>query len=270
MKTGQQEIRHPRKDWIFIDADGRDKFGLAGINEDKKFAFFVTDKFSSYYSFDMAEGEKALVTTKNADYSTTDSWLISPVIDPSHAVSFKAAGIASRSYTSVSFELGWLPESSTDPRDFVKLTDIHTDGYDWEEISRTFPPEASRFAIHVYDLQENACAFDQFNFHTVPEIPVLRELRVYRNGEKTASLQPDNISWVDSDADPSIDNHYHVSCLYSPSREVMNPDGFMLYRTIPSQLACIQQTDSFSISGIITPMLKLSWMLRLRAISFGT
>ncbi len=239
----------PRKDWIFIDADGRDKFGLAGINEDKKFAFFVTDKFSSYYSFDMAEGEKALVTTKNADYSTTDSWLISPVIDPSHAVSFKAAGIASRSYTSVSFELGWLPESSTDPRDFVKLTDIHTDGYDWEEISRTFPPEASRFAIHVYDLQENACAFDQFNFHTVPEIPVLRELRVYRNGEKTASLQPDNISWVDSDADPSIDNHYHVSCLYSPSREVMNPDGFMLYRTIPSQLACIQQTDSFSISG---------------------
>lgn len=230
----------PMNGWIFIDGDGAPKYGLAGVNEDIPYAFFVADRFSTSAVADIeaAEGRNVLLTTKNSDYSDTDSWLVSPVFDPSHAVSFKATAMSFRGYSPAAFELGWLPRGSSGIDDFVKVADVSTGGYDWEETTYEFPAGAGRFAIHVAGLRDNACAFDDFRFHAVPEVPVLEGFRIYRNGLPIGSAEAGARFHTDSGADASMANHYHVSCRYASGLESMEPDGFLL---APAQTVGLSQ-----------------------------
>jgi len=218
------------EDWIFIDSDGKDKNGLAGVNVDQKFAFFVADKFSTSAAstFTAADGAKALVTTRASDYSETDVWLISPCIDPAAEISFQATGIGFRGADTASFELGYLPDNSTDISAFVKTEDIETSGYSWETVSTLLPADAGRFAIHIVNVQTYGVAFDDFRFKAISEPPVLDSYKIWRNRQLVATLTPEHTSWTDPDADKTTDNHYHISCVYMPDKEVMDNEGIML------------------------------------------
>lgn len=241
-----------RGGWVFVDVDGKPKYGLAGVNEDKPYAFFVADKFSTsaVSSIEAADGINALVTTKNSDYSDTDTWLISPEIDPSHPVSFKATAMGFRGYAPAEFELGWLPAGSVSKDDFVKIKDVSTGGYEWETVDCEFPAQASRFAIHISGLTDNACAFDDFRFYGVPEVPVLAGYNIYRNGTFLAALGPDSRAYTDGGVDPAIANRYHVSCRYTSGREAMEPEGYLLSPGRPAGIDAAGETlKGFVVDG---------------------
>lgn len=265
----------PMNGWIFIDADKKEKNGLAGINVDKEFAFFVAEKFStsSASTIEAADGNNALVTTRNADYSATDSWLISPVFDPTEPVSFMATAFGFRGYDTASFEVGYLPADTTDASEFIKTQDISTNGYDWEVVNLMFPDEAARFVIHTADVQTNAYAFDRFLYHATPEIPVLNAYNIWRNGVHVASVSPEITSYLDTEYDKTINNKYHISCIYEPSRETMDMNGLELnawdssgikesetdrdiFTMIGKELKSIKPLQIFNAEGIFISTLK--------------
>ena len=244
----------PCKGWIFIDADKNDKNGLAGINAGMQYAFFIADKFStsSMASIETPDGKNAIVTTRNADWSVTDSWLVSPPFDPGHEVSFMASGIGFRGLDTAAFEVGYFPADKTDPEGFVKVQDVETNGYSWESVSLTFPEEATRFAIHAADVQTNAYAFDLFKFHAIVDIPELIGYNLWRNGECIASLEADELSFIDHGVDRTRDNVYHISCVYTPSREAMEPRGFTLKAEAPADAESVLAPDvEYSLRGRI-------------------
>lgn len=244
----------PMNGWIFIDADKKAKNGLAGINVDKEFAFFVAEKFStsSASTIEAADGNNALVTTRNADYSATDSWLISPVFDPTEPVSFMATAFGFRGYDTASFEVGYLPAGTTDIADFIKTQDISTNGYDWEGVNVMFPEDASRFVIHAADVQTNAFAFDRFVYHATPDTPTLNAYNIWRNGELIASVEPSCTSYIDTGYNKTTDNEYHMSCVYEPSRETMEKTGLVLKAWDPSGIGeLISEQDFLTIEGRI-------------------
>lgn len=220
----------PRNGWIFVDADGKEKAGLAGINSGERYAFFVTGTLSNspMFTLEMADGEQCLVTTRAYDYGDTEVWLVSPTFDPAEPVSFAATGVETRSETSAVFEVGYLPAGSVDVADFVKTRDVETSGYGWDEVSLTFPEEASRFVVHAENLDVNAYAFDNFRFHKVDEIPELTGFNLWRDGKHRAALGKDDMSYDDTDIAPLECYLYHLSAVYASHREVMDPEGFEL------------------------------------------
>ncbi len=219
-----------RDGWIFVDADGKAKYGLAGVNEDKEYAFFVADKFSSsaVATLTAADGEKALVTSRAADYSSTDVWLISPEIGAGSEVSFQATGLGFRGAAATSFEFGYLPAGSENSADFVKISDMETSGYSWETFTETMPAEASRFAIHVADVSDYGAAFDDFNFVKLTVPPTLKNFRIWRDRKPVATLNAEESEWTDATVDPKTDHRYHLSCIYDPDKEVVEPEGMLL------------------------------------------
>lgn len=251
-RTGQPGSTDPRNGWIFIDADKKKKNGLAGINTDKQYAFFVADKFStsSVASIEAPDGMNVIVTTGNADGSASDAWLVSPPFDPGHEVSFSASGIGFRGLDTATFETGYFTADKTDPTDFVKLEDVETNGYSWEIITMTFPEEATRFAIHATDVRAYAYAFDMFKFHAVAETPELIRYNLWRNSVCIASSEADTLSFTDQDIDRTQDNTYHISCVYTPSREVLDYDGFILKAETPANAECVLAPESgFCLNG---------------------
>lgn len=241
----------PRDGWIFVDTDGKEKAGLAGINSGGQYAFFVTDKLSTsaMFTLEMADGEKCLVTTRAYDYSDTEVWLVSPTFDPTEPVSFAATGVETRYETSATFELGYLPAGSADIADFVKTDDIETSGYGWDEISLTFPAEAARFVVHAKNLDINAYAFDNFRFHKIDEIPELTGFNLWRDGKCVTELGSDIMSYDDTEAVPLECYRYHLSAVYSPEREVMDPEGVELLASGGSGIDNVSAGYYLHVSG---------------------
>ncbi len=259
-------------DWKFIDSDGKDKYGLADVNKDEKFAFFVTDKFSSSAaaSLTAADGVKALVTTRASDYSDIDVWLVSPAIDPSAAVSFQTTGIGFRGADAASFEFGYIPAGSESTADFVKTDDVETSGYSWETFKKTLPAGAGRFAIHVTAVNSYGVAFDDFRFNALMAPPELKEYKLWRNREHVTSLTPGCTSWVDHDADRTVDNLYHISCVYNPDKETMDNEGLVLAAgNVPDSMDGIATETGWSLDGNVLTAKEHMEVLDLRGIKIA-
>lgn len=237
--------------WIYLDVDGGDRAGLAGVNSGKKYAFFVTDKFtSSDSSVEAEDGEKALVATRNSDWSDVDVWLISPEIDPSVPVSFYAAGIGGSGFGDANIEVGYLVGNSTDVADFVKKEEVNLDRrMEWEKIELNLPADATRFAIHVTYINNNGVAFDDFSFGALTAAPELMGHKIWRNNSLIATLAPEAVSHLDTEADRTQTNTYHISSLYAPSREVLAPENFVLDSGLATGIEETDSDNSFVISG---------------------
>lgn len=203
--------------WIFLDVDNSGQYGFNGHNGNTKFTAIVGEAYTPSYgnAFAPCDGTKALVFTKPYASSGNDNWVILPEVKGGTEFSFRVSATHLWNTLTDKIEV-YYSMGSTDPEEFLRVARFDATTWTWTEHSFTVPAAARRVAFRTNGKMENdAIAVDAVSY-CVEDAPLsLQGYNVYRNHEKTASVDAATTSYLDAVSNRADETrNYYVTAVY--------------------------------------------------------
>jgi len=209
--------------WIFEDVDDMPVAGFTGVTipgivpGNDKASFFVFDSSAQGFSdsqFASHSGTKSLASIFRWDSGMVDDWAISPALDGSaQTVSFFAKSCHTRFHEHIEM---YYSTGSTDPADFIKVTEAKSVPSLWTEYSFDVPAGALRFAIRSCATDAYMLLLDDFTFTAADAAAnmTIAGYNIFRDGCKINAECVAGTSFTDSDADDGL-HTYRVTVVYN-------------------------------------------------------
>lgn len=208
--------------WTFVDKDGSPLGGiqdmeLPGITSGTTTgAFFVFDVPASggNQTFAPHSGNIFIATMYRADGGTLNDWAISPELSGNaQTISFWAKSYSSNYPEEIEM---YYSTGSTDPADFVKVSDLKPVPGDWTEVTFDVPAGAKYFAVRSCATDSFMLMLDDFTFEVEGNSADLSIVGydVYRDGVKITAEPTAETEYTDTDV-PAGEHTYVVVTVYT-------------------------------------------------------
>jgi len=193
--------------WTFVDVDQSPTGGIQGtelpgmVIGETLVSFFVFDASGEEFNqtFAAHSGDKYLATMFRYDGGMLDDWAISPELDGNaQTISFYAKSYSNGYPEKIEM---LYSTGSTDPADFVKVSDMESVPGEWTECTFDVPAGAKHFAIRSFAEDSFMLMLDDFTFAPAASAPLsIVGYDVYRDGVKITSEPTGETEYIDAEA----------------------------------------------------------------------
>lgn len=216
-------------DWTTVDVDGvmslpaigssMGSFTWQNAGTPQAYIVFNPGKVGITQLATAHSGEKCLVAFVAAQQN--DDWLISPLLcGTMQTISFYAKAMYPGNLDEV-FEILYST-TGKDTKDFTRIGEPNTIGTtNWRRYSFDIPAGARYFAIRCISNDQFGLMIDDIEYQPAQSSVELWGYNVYRNDERIAE-EHGLTTYVDSEADLSETNHYHVSAVYDEGESIFS------------------------------------------------